>query len=106
MYSTYPPTPEIYTLSLRGALPILRTDAVLSRSRTTSRPSASTHSVRRGPSMQTQTVDRRGGGTSAISFAPPWLMSISVAGDRPEEHTSELQSQSNLVCRLRPEKKT
>src|SRR2546430_9156219 len=27
-------------------------------------------------------------------------------GCRSEEHTSELQSQSNLVCRLLPEKKT
>src|SRR2546427_9501178 len=28
-----------------------------------------------------------------------------VAGERSEEHTSELQSQSNLVCRLLLEKK-
>src|SRR2546430_3704203 len=28
-----------------------------------------------------------------------------LAGDRSEEHTSELQSQSNLVCRLLLEKK-
>src|SRR5688572_32085788 len=35
---------------------------------------------------------RRGGGAS-------------VVGDRSEEHTSELQSQSNLVCRLLLEKK-
>src|SRR2546430_4120736 len=28
-----------------------------------------------------------------------------IAGDRSEEHTSELQSQSNLVCRLLLEKK-
>src|SRR2546430_13342226 len=29
-----------------------------------------------------------------------------VGGDRSEEHTSELQSQSNLVCRLLLEKNT
>src|SRR2546430_17631245 len=29
-----------------------------------------------------------------------------VEGERSEEHTSELQSQSNLVCRLLLEKKT
>src|SRR2546430_13552440 len=29
-----------------------------------------------------------------------------LAGERSEEHTSELQSQSNLVCRLLLEKKT
>src|SRR5688572_32351159 len=30
---------------------------------------------------------------------------VHPARRRSEEHTSELQSQSNLVCRLRPEKK-
>src|SRR5688572_32755585 len=30
---------------------------------------------------------------------------LSALGDRSEEHTSELQSQSNLVCRLLLEKK-
>src|SRR2546427_9240865 len=30
---------------------------------------------------------------------------VARAGDRSEEHTSELQSQSNLVCRLLLEKK-
>src|SRR2546430_11087635 len=36
-----------------------------------------------------------------------WHMSVSLHGDktRSEEHTSELQSQSNLVCRLLLEKK-
>src|SRR5438270_8650267 len=32
-------------------------------------------------------------------------LSERVAGNRSEEHTSELQSQSNLVCRLLLEKK-
>src|SRR5256886_2828562 len=39
----------------------------------------------------------------------PWALAISVtrsaAAARSEEHTSELQSQSNLVCRLLLEKK-
>src|SRR2546430_12550664 len=38
-----------------------------------------------------------------------WLVRVNVAGLlvglRSEEHTSELQSQSNLVCRLLPDKK-
>src|SRR2546430_4572744 len=35
-----------------------------------------------------------------------WVESLSATGDiRSEEHTSELQSQSNLVCRLLLEKK-
>src|SRR2546430_5582799 len=33
------------------------------------------------------------------------LLSIHIAANRSEEHTSELQSQSNLVCRLLLEKK-
>src|SRR5438270_5454446 len=36
----------------------------------------------------------------------PWLVRHAIAQvDRSEEHTSELQSQSNLVCRLLLEKK-
>src|SRR5438270_9581022 len=33
------------------------------------------------------------------------IAAIDLAGNRSEEHTSELQSQSNLVCRLLLEKK-
>src|SRR5205085_10792244 len=36
----------------------------------------------------------------------PWIALAAAAGfERSEEHTSELQSQSNLVCRLLLEKK-
>src|SRR2546430_13624731 len=35
----------------------------------------------------------------------PFFGKIAVTVDRSEEHTSELQSQSNLVCRLLLEKK-
>src|SRR2546430_8904374 len=38
-------------------------------------------------------------------FRQGWRMRLRVAR-RSEEHTSELQSQSNLVCRLLLEKKT
>src|SRR2546427_6548596 len=40
-----------------------------------------------------------------VSGAGPRFGSLLVAADRSEEHTSELQSQSNLVCRLLLEKK-
>src|SRR5256886_8846889 len=36
---------------------------------------------------------------------PPFSRGHCVTGSRSEEHTSELQSQSNLVCRLLLEKK-
>src|SRR2546430_10952084 len=44
----------------------------------------------------------------AAGLGASWLISRSLArpiGERSEEHTSELQSQSNLVCRLLLEKK-
>src|SRR2546427_4861582 len=34
-----------------------------------------------------------------------WFVSLDTRENRSEEHTSELQSQSNLVCRLLLEKK-
>src|SRR5205085_4690824 len=37
--------------------------------------------------------------------ATHWLFWFAIIGVRSEEHTSELQSQSNLVCRLLLEKK-
>src|SRR2546427_6522308 len=49
----------------------------------------------------------------SVGWAPPTpaagleanLVDIGEGGERSEEHTSELQSQSNLVCRLLLEKK-
>src|SRR2546430_9252691 len=69
-------TTEIYTLSLHDALPILTGRAA------TTRPS---------PAASERPSN---------SCSPP-----EAAGLRSEEHTSELQSQSNLVCRLLLEKK-
>src|SRR5256886_13656820 len=71
-------TTEIYTLSLHDALPISRGVGV------------------RGGRLLTQSVPARpaGEGVGQVS-----------SGGRSEEHTSELQSQSNLVCRLLLEKK-
>src|SRR2546430_9123444 len=54
--------------------------------------------------------------TCALPISAAWRIAASCAsraqhaaplhrGDRSEEHTSELQSQSNLVCRLLLEKK-
>src|SRR2546430_9944704 len=42
--------------------------------------------------------------TSNFSLQQPWENGRRIVG-RSEEHTSELQSQSNLVCRLLLEKK-
>src|SRR5206468_7484772 len=70
--------PEIYTLSLHDALPI-----------STNRPAGS------APSGSP-------GSPQAITSAPP---ATGTRTTRSEEHTSELQSRSDLVCRLLLEKK-
>src|SRR5688572_31395507 len=72
-------TTEIYTLSLHDALPICRASTTTSLTR----PSTSLNGVRM-PHFASARRSRR---------------------PRSEEHTSELQSQSNLVCRLLLEKK-
>src|SRR2546427_7810564 len=71
-------TTEIYTLSLHDALPI-------------SHPQLHTDDER----SATPRSQHRHEQSDALSLRAP----------RSEEHTSELQSQSNLVCRLLLEKK-
>src|SRR5690606_41442388 len=88
-FFTAPPTPEIYTLSLHERSSDLR------RRRT--RPSTR-------PRWPAPTATARGW-RSRIS---PCCWSTIPAGcgcRRSEEHTSELQSRENLVCRLLLEKK-
>src|SRR5438477_8039241 len=81
-------TTEIYTLSLHDALPIFRPHGVPDR---------------RGAELHHA---RPGGPAHARDVA---LLLDRTAGLRPlrrsEEHTSELQSHVNLVCRLLLEKK-
>src|SRR5688572_32098309 len=69
-------TTEIYTLSLHDALPILVVAVRVMR-------------------VQVPVLD----------IAVAVRVRVEVAAPRSEEHTSELQSQSNLVCRLLLEKK-
>src|SRR2546427_9095696 len=66
-----------------------------------------TSTLRRSPSLRTRRED-------GIPWTTSWLIDVHrVAGKsysplndgRSEEHTSELQSQSNLVCRLLLEQK-
>src|SRR5438067_3619421 len=101
-----PATPEIYTLSLHDALPILRDERARRR-----RERAGEHDLR----------DLEG----IAARAPPVIRDDQIAGRgqrqsrlldgdeeeerdvlvRSEEHTSELQSRFDLVCRLLLEKK-
>src|SRR2546430_9489060 len=77
-------TTEIYTLSLHDALPIWIESSGMPRSRS-SRAKSQT------PDSCSCNIRKR--------------MSQPRCFNRSEEHTSELQSQSNLVCRLLLEKK-
>src|SRR5262249_56085063 len=77
-------TTQIYTLSLHDALPISRCPSPVLRARRYRRCPRSPHGPRRAPPGCRTGPRRRG---------------------RSEEHTSELQSLTNLVCRLLLEKK-
>src|SRR2546427_8749095 len=80
-------TTEIYTLSLHDALPICARDARLRLEAEVA-----------GRVLRDQDPDDVGAEAGPHKLAEP-------LENRSEEHTSELQSQSNLVCRLLLEKK-
>src|SRR2546430_7109259 len=86
-------TTEIYTLSLHDALPIL----IPSKNHvaSTSLPSNKHSNSNNSPSCKVK------------SSSPRIIRGLEdlTLQERSEEHTSELQSQSNLVCRLLLEKK-
>src|SRR5437016_12049600 len=52
-----------------------------------------------------RSVQRRPRPSIPYSPSPPAFRARKAGGDRSEEHTSELQSLTNLVCRLLLEKK-
>src|SRR5256885_3988852 len=88
-------TTEIYTLSLHDALPISASRTGRSR-----RPGVS-HPKGRALSGRLQQTHER-----AADVLPDLGAAQSArVGTRSEEHTSELQSPCNLVCRLLLEKK-
>src|SRR5690606_41957726 len=99
--STETATNETYTLSLHDALPIWVRSRPSSRSAPTGavgmNPTSTagsrirSHGVRKGSSMIC--------GDVAVACLRP------IRRQRSEEHTSELQSRENLVCRLLLEKK-
>src|SRR5205085_11002824 len=89
-FVTAPATTEISTLSLHDALPISCCDIPASASSVwhSSQPSLPSWRSSRSTSRATRA---RSTGSSSSRCTTSW---------RSEEHTSELQSQSNLVCRL------
>src|SRR2546427_8663218 len=89
-------TTEIYTLSLHDALPIW-----VHRPR-----GAAARGRRRRRRLPPQGRRQPGGPRHRRRELPARRVRLEQTRDhRSEEHTSELQSQSNLVCRLLLEKK-
>src|SRR2546430_6498124 len=100
-----PPTPKTSPLPLPDALPIYRTRPPRWQRRKEARPAEIVAAalevfVERGfAAAKLADVARRAGEEAALHEH------LERGGDdRSEEHTSELQSQSNLVCRLLLEK--
>src|SRR5690606_42024637 len=98
-----PATPEFYTLSLHDALPIY-TGGVRFFRRFMARPEpffieVFAHIIR--------TNSSRGAGIVSDRPSRYVIVGNGITGTtaRSEEHTSELQSRENLVCRLLLEKK-
>src|SRR5438874_4692372 len=90
-FFTDPSTTEIYTLSLHDALPIYRA------------PTSGFFS-----STSALYIESRSTSTSSVTIgiiAERWRARETLGTVRSEEHTSELQSRRDLVCRLLLEKK-
>src|SRR5688572_31047323 len=88
------PPPAFYPLSLHDALPISRRTPRRGRLRRQLREGLAGSLPRQVP------LERAGGRGLELELLAPKVELV-----RSEEHTSELQSQSNLVCRLLLEKK-
>src|SRR5690606_42109400 len=98
-----PPTapPRSYTLSLHDALPISRERAGPRLARSRARPRCRARRARRRCSdTRSSKTGRRLAARNRSSGAH-----TRAVDRRSEEHTSELQSRENLVCRLLLEKK-
>src|SRR5437016_10916259 len=85
-------TSEIYTLSLHDALPIWLRTASAGKGYTHGIPQIAGHCIGEPKIMEAQ-----------ANSSPQ--VTVGDYGRRSEEHTSELQSLTNLVCRLLLEKK-
>src|SRR2546430_11190176 len=101
-----PPPPEIYTLSLHDALPISRATSLVRYTPASTFP-AHEHALGEEFFVLDGVFSDEHGDYPAGTYVrnpPNSRHTPRTAPGRSEEHTSELQSQSNLVCRLLLEK--
>src|SRR5699024_12072312 len=94
-------TTQIYTLSLHDALPISR-EILLGRPRSI-KASKAARTVR--PVKRTSSIKITCLPSISVGKSEPLTSGSSCTFVRSEEHTSELQSRFDLVCRLLLEKK-
>src|SRR2546430_12844788 len=103
-FFNYPAPTEIYPLPLPDPLPISAAQEdepcpALGRA-----IQAALHAGAEGGDSPPHPVDEEGAARAGRGHRPP-PRDAGAQTQRSEEHTSELQSQSNLVCRLLLEKK-
>src|SRR5690606_41477324 len=93
-----PPPPPPYPLSLHDALPISPPrENIMSKHTRSMGGVLGTAAILLSSTAWVQAAD--------ISFLTHWSPETVAQLERSEEHTSELQSRENLVCRLLLEKK-
>src|SRR5205085_11203593 len=103
-FSNEPPPPHIYTLSLHDALPISRlTDNTTDDSYPSWSPDGSKIAFESNRDGNYEIYEMNADGSDQKRITDNGAND--QFAERSEEHTSELQSQSNLVCRLLLEKK-
>src|SRR5207302_3007484 len=98
-----PPTTQIYTLSLHDALPISQRDLVEPRDGGVDDAEAIFAALHLEVGF-VEAVDHDRVAQEAIGLEDVEC-ELAMGVPRSEEHTSELQSRENLVCRLLLEKK-
>src|SRR5690606_40369503 len=99
-----PPTSVLFTLSLHDALPICAATAIAFRAAllpagTGRRRSVALRALVAGRPLGDQPARHSGAGRPRFRTARTGS-DVARGGPRSEEHTSELQSRENLVCRL------
>src|SRR2546430_7879564 len=101
-----PPPPEISTLPLHDALPISQSMFSSTENLSAATAPAAVCDVRAPATPQLKrAVHSREPDQTAFALEDSESQATPTIASRSEEHTSELQSQSNLVCRLLLEKK-
>src|SRR2546430_5308835 len=98
-------TPETSTLPLHAPLPIWPRRRGASRGLAQDGPETGLHRGRHTLRDHRCDPARPGAAPACGRDLRCWFAEVAAACWRSEEHTSELQSQSNLVCRLLLEKK-